>query len=74
MATESNIRERERVRRDKLASYFFGLSKLSYAGLVIGIILPLMSDVTNVGIWAVILAGVAFTVSSALLANKLLKF
>jgi hypothetical protein len=46
-------KEKDKVRREKLAGYFFDLSKLSFAGLVISIILPLLSDVENIVMWIV---------------------
>ncbi len=66
-------REKERIRREKLASYFFDLSKLSFAGLVIGIAIPLFSDVEDAKMWFAALLGVMLTTLSALLANKILK-
>ena len=69
----SEQKERDRVRREKLAGYFFDLSKLSFAGLVISIILPLLSDVENIIMWMVAFFGLVLTASSALLANKILK-
>lgn len=38
------LRKRNETRREKLAGYFFDLSKLTFAGLVIGIILPLFTN------------------------------
>ena len=70
---KSEQKERDRVRREKLAGYFFDLSKLSFAGLVISIILPLLSDVENIIMWMVAFFGLVLTSSSALLANKILK-
>lgn len=69
---KSEQKERDRVRREKLAGYFFDLSKLSFAGLVISIILPLLSDVENIIMWMVAFFGLVLTASSALLANKIL--
>ena len=66
-------KEKDKVRREKLAGYFFDLSKLSFAGLVIGIVLPLFSDSQNSVMWAVISLGCILTISSAMLANKILK-
>lgn len=66
-------KEKDKVRREKLAGYFFDLSKLSFAGLVISIILPLLSDVENIVMWIVAFFGLVLTASSALLANKILK-
>ena len=70
---KSEQKERDRVRREKLAGDFFDLSKLSFAGLVISIILPLLSDVENIIMWMVAFFGLVLTASSALLANKILK-
>ena len=39
-----NARERDNKRRDRLAGYFYDLSKLSFAGLVIGVITQLFTD------------------------------
>lgn len=66
-------KEWHKVRREKLAGYFFDISKLSFAGLVIGILLPLFSDFENQTIRIVISFGLVLTISSALLANKILK-
>jgi len=70
---KKETKEKDKVRREKLAGYFFDLSKLSFAGLVISIILPLLSDVENLIMWIVAFFGLVLTSSSALLANKILK-
>ena len=66
-------KEKDKTRREKLAGYFFVLSKLSFAGLVISIILPLFSNVENTILWLAALFGTVLTISSAMLANKILK-
>lgn len=66
-------KEKDKMRREKLAAYFFDLSKLSFAGLVISIILPLFSNVGNTILWLAVLFGTILTISSAMLANKILK-
>lgn len=33
-------KDKDRVRRENLAKYFYDLSKLSFAGLVIGVVIP----------------------------------
>ena len=73
-AVKQERKEKDKTRRDKLAGYFFDLSKLSFAGLVIGITLPLFSDTQNATMWLVAMFGIVLTVLSALLANKILKF
>ena len=66
-------KERDKTRKEKLASYFFDLSKLSFAGLVIGIVIPLYSNITDENSWYAIITGIILTTMSALLANKILK-
>lgn len=66
-------KEKDKTRREKLAGYFFDLSKLSFAGLVVSIILPLFSNVANIILWLAVLFGTILTIPSAMLANKILK-
>ena len=66
-------KEKDKTRRDKLAGYFFDLSKLSFAGLVISVVSPLFTDVEDVKSWGVAVFGVAITSATAMLANKILK-
>lgn len=65
--------EKDKVRREKLAGYFFDLSKLAFAGLVISIIIPLFSNTGDATMWLVVLFGIVLTILSASLANKILK-
>ena len=64
---------REDLRREKLAGYFFDLSKLSYAGMVVGFIMPLITQGWNVAIFVVVFVGVLAAVTSAIIANLILK-
>lgn len=70
---KKETKEKDKVRKEKLASYFFDLSKLSFAGLVIGIVVPLYSNITNENNWYVVITGIMLATISALLANKILK-
>ena len=70
---KKETKEKDKVRREKLASYFFDLSKLSFAGLVIGVILPLFTNVGDVKFWSAALLGMTLTITSALVANKILR-
>lgn len=65
--------EKDKTRREKLASFFFNLAQVAFAGLVIGWISPLSSTADNVQSWAVLGGGIAFTVIFALIGNKILK-
>ncbi len=49
--------ERNRTRREKLAGYFFDISKLIFAGLVIGGLTPLLTEDYGSMSWAVIVSG-----------------
>lgn len=66
-------KEKDKVRKEKIAGYFFDLSKLSFAGLVIGVILPLFTYVGDYKIWCAASLGMLLTIMSALFANKILK-
>lgn len=70
---KKEVKEKDKTRRDKLAGYFFDLSKLSFAGLVIGVVIPLYSDFSNENNWYSICTGIILTIISAALANKILK-
>ena len=67
------VRERDNQRRDRLAGYFYDLSKLSFAGLVVGVITPLFTDGGGEANLSVIITGLVLTVLSAMLANKILE-
>lgn len=69
---KDEMKKRDATRREKLAGYFFDLSKLIFAGMVIGLILPLLSDTENAKMWIIAVFGIILTTLSALLANKIL--
>lgn len=69
---KKETREKDKVRRKKLAGYFFDLSKLSFAGLVIGGITPLFSSEKELNLY-VISAGMVSTYLLAWIANRILK-
>lgn len=70
---KDEMKKRDATRREKLSGYFFDLSKLIFAGMVIGLILPLVSDTENAKMWIIAVFGIILTTLSALLANKILK-
>lgn len=70
---KDEMKKRDATRREKLAGYFFDLSKLIFAGMVIGLILPLLSDTENAKMWIIAVFGIILTTLSALLANKILQ-
>ena len=44
---KEEVRKKNDVRKEKIAGYFFDLSKLSFAGMVIGGITPLFTNTDN---------------------------
>lgn len=70
---KAESKEKDKIRKENVAKYFFDLSKLSFGGLVIGIIIPLYGDVGNENNWYSICTGVLLTILLALFGNKILK-
>lgn len=68
-----DTKEKDKVRREKLAGFFYDASKLILAGVVIGGITPLYSDISKEINIYVIFAGVVATILLAWIANKILK-
>lgn len=72
-AALQEAKELGKLRREKVSGYFFDISKLSFTGLVVSLLFPLFSDLSNHTIKLVVILGLVLTISSALLANKILK-
>lgn len=49
------IKENDKTRREKLAGYFFDISKLIFAALVLGSITPLFTNISNEINWVTII-------------------
>lgn len=67
------LRKRNETRREKLAGYFFDLSKLTFAGLVIGGVTPLFKDEADGIGWVTTLLGIVSTYIFAFFANRIIK-
>ena len=67
------VKEKDRVRREKLASYFYDSSKLVLAGVVIGGVTPIYTDNTEEINLGVVLIGSIATILLAWIGNKILK-
>lgn len=66
--------DKEKTRKEKLAGYFYNISQLSFAGLVLGGFTPFLTDNNNDHInWLFILFGIITTSVVAYIANKILK-
>ena len=66
-------KEKDSTRREKLAGYFFDLSKLIFTAIVLGGLTPLFTDSYDNIKWISILFGAASTYFFAFFANKILK-
>lgn len=66
-------RERDLSRRDMLAKYFYDLSKLMFAAIVLGEILILQKDMKDPISWLMIILGSLLTYILAWIGNKILK-
>lgn len=67
-------KDKIKVRKEKLAGYFYDLSKLIFAGLVLGGIVPVFTDGTySPKLW-ILIAGCLATYLTAFLANRILKY
>lgn len=72
---KKEVKEKDKVRREKLAGYFFNLSQLTYTALVLGSIL-LFFQGNNIAIGLVVimlLLGCLLAYSLAKIGNNLLK-
>lgn len=64
--------EKERVRKEKIASFFLDLAKLTFAAAVLGGMTPLLTKNTLLD-WATVFVGIFVTIVFANLGNKILK-
>ncbi len=70
---KKEVKEKDKVRREKLAGFFFNLAQLSFAGLVLGGITPIYANVEAGVNWYVLAAGSIWTVMLAKVGNTILK-
>ena len=70
---KKEVKEKDKVRREKLASYFYDSSKLILAGVVIGGLTPIYTNNMNDVNWGVIWIGSVATILLAWIGNKILK-
>ena len=68
------VEQRNNLRREKLAGFFFDLAKLIFAALVLGGLSPLLTDDTKIINWSIFVLGLIATSSLALFANQILKY
>ena len=67
------MKEKDKLRKETLSNYFLNLSQLSFVGLVIGVVIPLYSDIQDEKNWYAAFTGSLLTFIFASIGNKLLK-
>ena len=70
---KEEVRVKNSLRREKLATYFFDLSKLSFGGSAFAAVFAWINDVGNYWYLVVLIVGLVATIIFAIFANKLLK-
>lgn len=72
---KNEIKEKDKVRREKLAGYFFNLSQLSFVTLVIGLMVTLTKEslYSNYILGFLVVVGIIITIIFARIGNNLLK-
>ena len=71
--SRGEARARAERRKEKLASYLYDLSKLSFGGVVIGASLTWLNDTGNTLYIIAIIVGLLIAIEFAIIANELLK-
>lgn len=70
---KEDIKKKNDMRREKLAGYFFDLSKLTFAALVLGGFTPLSGEYDPKANWSVVTLGALLTVVFAKIASLIIK-
>lgn len=67
-------KDKTKVRKEKLAGYFFSLSQLTFTGTGVGGIAPILQGEFGVKNYVVIIFGIVVTIIFAGIANRILKY
>lgn len=72
---KNECKEKDKVRLEKLAGYFFNLSQLSFVTLVIGLMVTLTKEslYSNYILGFLVVVGIIITIIFARIGNNLLK-
>lgn len=70
---KEEVRVKNSLRREKMATYFYDLSKLSFGSSVFATVFAWINDISNYWYVVVFFVGVITTIVFAVFANKLLK-
>ena len=67
-------KDKTKVRKEKLAGYFYNLSQLIFTGTGVGGVLPFLQGTASLGDISVLVFGAVATVGCAYFANRILKY
>ena len=67
-------RDKLKTRKDKLAGYFFDISKLSFGAMVLGGLTPMITGEFDYMNLLYVLFGVCMTILFAMVGNRILKY
>lgn len=67
-------RDKLKTRKDKLAGYFFDISKLSFGAMVLGGLTPMITGEFDYMNLLYVLFGVCMTILFAIVGNRILKY
>lgn len=67
-------RDKLKTRKDKLAGYFFDISKLSFGAMVLGGLTPMITGKFDYMNLLYVLFGVCMTILFAIVGNRILKY
>lgn len=67
-------KDKTKVRKEKLAGYFYNISQLTFTGTGLGVFLPLLKGDVGVGNISVLIFGIVMTAAAAYAANRILKY
>ena len=70
---KKETKEKNKIRREKIAGYFLNLSQLTFVALVLGGITPFYINEEHVVSWMLLGAGIMMTFIFAGIANSILK-
>ena len=73
MEQKVETKEKERTSREILGKYLYDLSKLVFGVMVLGVIIPWLTDDENKNYWLIFGVGLFSTIILALFGNRILK-
>lgn len=70
---KKEVKEKDKVRREKLAGFFFNLAKISFTALVVGSIVSVATQQERLEYWLLILIGMFVTYIFSYIGYKIIK-